>query len=509
MTESPSLVLRRARLVPLPGRAAEPAADLGGCGLVDVRVESGRIASVTPSGTGTGEGASEVVDLDGRWLMPGLWDAHVHMAQWALARRRLDVSEAASAAEVARAVVDELRRTPVPDGGALVAAGFRDGLWPDVPTAELLDRAVADAGLPPVPVVVVSADLHCAWFSSTALAEVGVDHPTGLLRETEWMPLMAQVDRAPETALDAWVDDAAAAAARLGVVGIVDLEIADNLAAWYRRAAARPLRLRVDAALWPEHLDAAIERGLASGAWVTPDGLVRVGPFKVIADGSLNTRTAFCHEPYPPVTDGVAWTGALNVEPEHLAEQMTRAARHGIRCAIHAIGDHANAVVLDAFEATGARGSIEHAQLLTPDDVARMAALGVVASVQPEHALDDRDVADVHWAGRTGRSFAYADLARAGVTMTFGSDAPVARLDPWAAIAAAVTRTRDGREPWHPEQAVDLGTALASSVRSRVAPGEPADLVVLDAEPVPDGELLRAMPVTATMLAGTWTHRAL
>src|SRR5690606_6955285 len=128
-------------------------------------------------------------------------------------------------------------------------------------------------------------------------------------------------------------------------------------------------------------------------------------------------------------------------------------------------------------------GSIEHAQLLHDDDVVRMARLGLVASVQPEHLLDDRDVADHHWSGRTAGAFAFGSLARAGVRMAFGSDAPVAPLDPWAAIAAAVNRPRDEREPWHPEQRIPLGTALASSVRSRVAVGQPADLAVLEVAP--------------------------
>src|SRR5690606_22733854 len=148
------------------------------------------------------------------------------------------------------------------------------------------------------------------------------------------------------------------------------------------------------------------------------------------------------------------------VPTDELTELLRYAHAKGIRAAVHAIGDRANTLALDAFEASGARGSVEHAQLLHDDDVERMARLGLVASVQPVHLLDDRDVADHHWAGRTGRAFAFAALARAGVRMAFGSDAPVAPLDPWAAISAAVHRTQSGQE----------------------AAGEPADLVVLGDE---------------------------
>ncbi|WP_250447592.1 amidohydrolase, partial [Actinotalea sp. C106] len=353
----------------------------------------------------------------------------------------------------------------------------------------------------------VSGALHCGWLSSPALAQLGVaDHPTGLMREAEWMPLTALLDAVPVEVLDDWVAEATRAAAARGVVGVVDLEIADNLVTWPRRAQAGPLALRVEAGVWPEHLDGVA--GRPSGTPLTPDGLVTVGPFKVVTDGSLNTRTAFCHDPYPGLSGPLA-RGVLSVPPEVLVPLMTRAHAGGLRCAIHAIGDRANTLVLDAFESTGARGSVEHAQLLLPEDAPRLAALGLVASIQPEHAMDDRDVADRHWAGRTGHAFAFATLARAGVTLALGSDAPVAVLDPWVAIDAAVHRSRDGRDVWHPEQRLDLATAIAASVRGRVAVGEAADLVVLDADPTDPATDLRSMPVAGTLLAGRWTHREL
>jgi predicted amidohydrolase YtcJ len=181
---------------------------------------------------------------------------------------------------------------------------------------------------------------------------------------------------------------------------------------------------------------------------------------------------------------------------------------------IHAIGDRATSLALDTFEAlripAGApdRGSIQHAQLVRDADLPRFAALGVRASVQPEHAMDDRDVADHFWAGRTGRAFPFRALLDAGAELEFGSDAPVAPLDPWVAIAAAVTRSRDGREPWQPGQGVPVAAALRASQGgvSRLEVGGRADLVVTDEDPLTaDGEALRAMPVWATMLAGDWT----
>jgi predicted amidohydrolase YtcJ len=140
-------------------------------------------------------------------------------------------------------------------------------------------------------------------------------------------------------------------------------------------------------------------------------------------------------------------------------------------------------------------------------DLPRFAALGVTASVQPEHALDDRDVADHYWASRTERAFMLRSLLDAGARLALGSDAPVAPLDPWLAMAAAVGRTREGREPWHPEQTITAGEALAASVRTTVAVGQVADLVVTDLDPVSaTAAQLRAMPVSATLLAGSFTH---
>jgi predicted amidohydrolase YtcJ len=495
---------------------------------VDLLLRGGRVRAVAPSGTlaaggsggagagdaGVGAGPVERVDLDGRTVLPGLWDKHVHLTQWALVRRRLDLSGARSAAQAVRLVRDRLAEGPPEPGTALVGYGFRDGLWPDTPTAALLDAVAGD-----VPVVLVSGDLHCAWLSTAGLRFVGVgSHPTGLLRESEWLPLAAVVDRAPDHLADAWVADAAAAAAARGVVGVVDLELTDNLTAWRRRFGAGFDALRVRAGVWTPWLDDILTEGLRTGD-VLPGtgGLLEQGPFKVVTDGSLNTRTAYCHDPYPGLS-GPEAHGILSVPPDELVPLMKRADAGGLQCAIHAIGDHANTLALDAFTATGARGSVEHAQLLDHADLARFAELGVVASVQPEHAMDDRDIADRYWAGRTGRAFPYGALDDAGAVLALGSDAPVAALDPWVAIAAAVSRSRDGRAAWHPEQRIGLRTALEASTDGRglfPTAGAPADVVVLDADPLAVGQAdadegaaaLRDMSVAGTLLAGRWTFR--
>lgn len=474
---------------------------------VDLLVRDGALVQVAPHGALTAGAGVDVVDLDGRWVVPGLWDQHTHLTQWALARARLDLSAATSAAQVVALVRERVAAAPPAAGTALVGHGFRDGLWPDVPTAALLDAVAGD-----VPVVLVSGDLHCAWLSTAGLRFLGVhEHPTGVLRESEWIGRMGVVDAVAPEVTDAMVADGLAHVATLGVVGVLDLEVADNVEAWRRRARPdQPVRVR--AGVWEQHLDRVLAEGLRTGDRLDDAGLVTQGPLKVVTDGSLNTRTAYCHDPYPGSTGGGA-CGVLSVPPEALVPLMARVTAHGLTCAIHAIGDAANTLALDAFAATGARGTIEHAQLLRWSDVARFAALGVVASVQPEHAMDDRDVADRHWAGRTARAFAFGTLHAAGVRLALGSDAPVAPLDPWAAVDAAVTRTRDGREPWHPEQRVDLDVALAASVDDvplALRAGGPADLAVLDEHPadrLAATGTVRGLPVAGTMLAGRWTHR--
>jgi hypothetical protein len=149
--------------------------------------------------------------------------------------------------------------------------------------------------------------------------------------------------------------------------------------------------------------------------------------------------------------------------------------------------------------------------MVREQDVARMAALGIVAGIHPEHMLDDREISDIVWAGRTHRAFAFGDMARAGVHLRMGSDAPVSPLDPWLGISAAVHRTRDETPPWEPGNALDLGTALRSSWASpAVRAGVQGDVVALDADPSGMGfEELREMPVALTVLGGRITHEAM
>jgi predicted amidohydrolase YtcJ len=471
---------------------------------VDVLLRDGLVDAVGP---GLDAPDAERVELGGRFLAPGMWDQHVHFGQWAAVSRRLDVSSARTAAEVAtlvRARID----AGVPAGEILLGYGFRDALWPDAPSAELL--AFGDT-----PVALVSGDVHTVWSNAALLARLGMPASAWWLNEQPAFDLNVRLSAADEATLDRWAADAAHALGARGVTGIVDFEMHDAVGSWGRRIAGGLRALRVQATVYPEGFERVTSRGLRTGDDI-PDagGLATVGPFKIFTDGALNSRTAWCVDPYPELR-GLAAHGIPTYAGDELLAVAREAWSAGLVPAIHAIGDRAVTVALDTFEnlaipaGSADRGRIEHAQLLLPSDASRFAALGVRASVQPEHAMDDRDVADHHWAGRTGRSFAYRTLLDAGATLVLGSDAPVAPLDPWVTLAAAVTRSRDGREPWHPEQALPLPAALAASWNgvTAVDPGGVADLVVLDADPhAVDPAALRTIPVHATLVDGAFTY---
>lgn len=467
---------------------------------VDLVLEDGRIADIAPTGALRAHG--EVLDAEGAWAVPGLWDNHVHTVQWALATERLPLGSAGSAAEAAHL----MSAAPELPDGRRVGAGFRDALWPDRPSLELLDTATGEA-----PTYLINADVHSVWLNSSALAREGFRSVDGMLRETDAFEISRRLNAADPVHSDRAVQSAGERAAARGITGVVDFDMAWNADAWLRRVEAGFAEHRVEFAMYPFDLDRAIAAGLRSGdlhedptAPVAARGLVRVGSLKVITDGSLGTRTAACSHAYPGDPENF---GMLTVPPEVLIDLLTRATGGGLAVAVHAIGDRATTSALDAFTVAGAVGTIEHAQLVRHADLARFARLGVVASVQPQHALDDRDLVATHWPEQTAISYPLASLRNAGAELRFGSDAPVAELDPWKAMSAAVARTDDERAPWHPEEAVSVDQAIAASVRTSLRPGEPADIVICGHDPhaVPANRL-RDMPVSATLLAGRVTH---
>ncbi len=489
-----SFLLRGVRLVDLDGSGTPDRP-------VDVRVVDGTVADVAPGLAS--EGMPELAG-DGRWLMPGLWDHHVHLTQWSLTAARLDLADARSAEQAVAAVRERLAERP---GLPVIGWGHRPSDWPEEPLVSMLDEIDTDQ-----PIVLIAGDGHHGWLNSIALMTLALPSREGVVAEGEWFAAYARLatvlsddGTGPEAILRTQQE-----AVALGVVGVTDLEFSGGPDAWIARWEVGAGLLRIRAATYADGLDAVIERGLRTGD-VLPgcDDRARMGPLKIISDGSLNTRTAWCCDPYAgPAPLGFPH-GQPNQTPEELRGLLRRAAENGLEVAVHAIGDRAVAEALDAIAATGARGTVEHAQLVRREDLRRMAELGVTASVQPAHLVDDRDATDRLWPGRGDRCFAFRWMLDDGVTLVLGSDAPVAALDPWLAVAAAVHRTVDDREPWHLEQAITMREALAASTdgRGTVAPGHPADLVLLEEDPLGhwDGRL-PAPGVTATWVGGRLVH---
>ncbi|HWV50578.1 MAG TPA: amidohydrolase family protein, partial [Microbacterium sp.] len=313
---------------------------------VDLLIRDGLIVDIAPTGAVPLRGA--VLDADGAWVVPGLWDSHVHSVQWALASERTWLGTAGSAGDAAATMAD----APIHPDGRRVGAGFRDALWTEAPDLGVLDAVTGD-----VPTYLINADVHSVWLNSAALEREGFRSADGVLREEDAFEISRRLNAVDPARADAAVRAAGERAAARGITGLVDFDMAWNAEAWGRRSAAGFDSQRVEFAIYPADLERAIGAGLRTGDVFGDGSLVTVGRLKIISDGSLGTRTAACSHRYPDGGDGI-----MNVTDDDLADLLTRAAGAGLEASVHAIGDRAAASVLDAFALTGAVGTIEHAQ---------------------------------------------------------------------------------------------------------------------------------------------------
>lgn len=491
-------------------------------GLVAKGVEAweGDSSAVTP----------ERVDLQGCTVVPGLVDAHVHLRSWALSRDEIDLSACRAIGECTAAVADAIARDAPRRGGFLIGHGWRQDVLADgrEPHRHDLDVVAGER-----PVALWAHDRHTLWLSTAALDALGIDRApdvpggvveagghgvaTGIVREeAAWQLPLPAASRAEELAA---VQRAMRAALARGVTSVHDFDGARSFSLLQELDVARSLRLRVASAIRAEHLDGALATGLFGGFG---SELLRVGPVKAFLDGTLGSRTARMLEPY---ADGTG-SGLQIASRAELRAIVERASGAGLRVAVHAIGDAANRDALDVLAETrplwsgrGLLPRIEHAQLLHPDDLPRVGALGIVASVQPAHLPTDRDAAELAWGGaRCAGAYAWRSLAAGGAVLAFGSDAPIEPLDPLLALHVAVNRTADERPPFGPGEALDVRAALAALTTGparaagwerigTLGPHRAADLVVLDGDPFTcPPERLREIRVVATMVAGRFVH---
>jgi len=480
---------------------------------------------------------AERVDLAGRRVVPGITDSHVHFLSGGDELLAPDLRSASSAEEVASRLATAAAR--VPKGTWLTSGSWDHENWPgaELPTAAVLDRHVPDH-----PVFVARLDGHMGVANGLALRMAGVTRDTPdpeggtIVRDARGEPAGVLKDSAMSLVgrhVPEWTDEqrlerafaALAHAASLGVTGFHDMLEGYDALETYQTLKQRGL-LTARATLYSpiashERWSAvSVARGFGD-AWLAVNGV------KGFADGSLGSTTAWFFAPYEdsPDTSGLAM---MDLGPGGPMEARVRgSAAAGLQPAIHAIGDRANRAILDMFERLGvgaaARPRIEHAQHLTPADIARFAKLGVIASMQPYHCADDG-----RWAEkRIGRercdtTYAFRDLLDQGARLAFGSDWPVAPLSPWLGIHAAVTReTLDGKNPdgWIPRQKIGVEEALRAytsgaawaAFRERdlgtIEAGKLADFAVLDRDilAIPVREI-RDIQVEMTVAGGRIVH---
>ncbi|MGF3055336.1 amidohydrolase [Microbacterium sp. YY-01] len=478
-------------------------------GAVDIFVQGGRITDIAPQGAKKPRG--HIIHADGAWALPGLWDHHVHVVQWALWSQREFLGDAQSAREAAY----RMAAAPILPDGRKVGAGYRDALWPDAPSRMLIDSHTGE-----IPTYLINSDVHSVWLNSAALRREqfsGLDDD-GVLREELAFEVSRRLNATDDHTADAAVIQAGEHAAARGVVGLVDFDMAWTPDAWARRIRNGFHTQHVSYSIYPQDLDRAISEGLRTGdalrdTQLTPQQRTQalMGSLKIISDGSLGTRTAACTHAYDDDPDN---RGVLTVAPEDLRELLVRAATHAITVAVHAIGDVAASAALDAFSYSKAQGTIEHAQLLRHSDIVRFVQLGITASVQPQHAVDDRELAALLWSQQTSLAYPLQSLVNTDVTLRFGSDAPVSPLDPWLGIAAATSTDEQGRGARPAQESVSIDTALAATTRNgtanpaALAAGDEADIVLCETNPATaTTQELASMGVVTTIMRGAVTYQ--
>ena len=481
--------------------------------------------------------AEEKINLNGYTLWPGLTDAHVHLRYLAESRAIVDCETATRSECLAR--IDAAAKA-LPAGAWIRGHGWNHNQWPEgLGTAALLDQVSHGH-----PAYLSAKSLHIGWANSQALALAGLSdtspdpeggilqrdsqgHLTGILFEG------AAVDRVlaviPELTQEALKHQIQALIPELWSMGLVGVHDFDGMDCWLALQELQQeghLNFRVRKGIPYDHLDDFIAAGLRSD---DGDDFLQVGSVKLFSDGALGSQTAAMLYPF----EGTQNTGALLLNEDEIVAIGKKTGQNGLSLAIHAIGDRANRVVLNAyaklrtFEKENGlphyQHRIEHVQILSQEDLPRLAQLGIVASVQPVHAPSDMVMADRFLGSRAALSYAYHSLKATGVEMVFGSDAPVEPVNPFHGLHAAVTRRRldgsPGKEGWQPQERLSLADALDgfSSAPARIAnrgsqlgrimPGAKADLILLKDDPfkMSPHEIGPIQPL-ATMINSDWVY---
>ncbi|GIK20495.1 MAG: amidohydrolase [Leptolyngbya sp. PLA2] len=480
-------------------------------------VESGRFVAVGSNADAIAAAGPEAerIDLREMTVLPGLIDAHGHMAGLgALGLGMLDLRLSRSYDEVVAIVAARARTTP--PGEWIVGRGWDHESWPDkrLPTHDALSAAVPDH-----PVWLSRVDGHAGLANDAAMrlariADDTADPPggeivrdahgraTGILIDNAMPIVRAAITGAGVGTTEELLLKAQELCLAVGLTGVHDAGVGpDEIETYKCLDADGRLKMRIHAmvaaAYAPRYFE---EQGIHEG----PRLSVRAAKYYI--DGAMGSRGAWLLDPYadrPVGPGGDAWHGLAVTQPEAIETAARHAIIHGYQLCTHAIGDRANRAVLDAYERALAsspspdhRFRIEHAQLLHADDIPRFAALGVIPSMQPTHCTSDMRWVYARVGPERGRgAYAWASLLRTGARIAGGSDFPVESHNPFLGLHAAVTRqTAEGDPPggWHTEQrmtgeealrAFTLDAAYAAfweEITGSIAPGKEADFIVID-----------------------------
>jgi predicted amidohydrolase YtcJ len=455
---------------------------------------------------------TRVIDARGRLLLPGFNDAHVHLLSGGFQLAGVNLRESKSPAEFVERLGQFAKKLPL--GRWITGGNWDHERWPGapLPTKELIDPVTTDT-----PVFVSRLDGHMALANSLALRLAGVTSetkdppgglivrhshsgaPTGILKDAAMNLVSSKIPPATRAEkLDA-ARAAVAYAARLGVTSVQDMSAGADIGVYQELLQRGELTTRIYAVSSITTSDRAIHMGIR-----VPFGnsYLRIGGLKGFADGSLGSSTALFFQPYKDAPDSCGLLGDEMFPEGAMLKRIAAADQAGLQTMVHAIGDRANHEILTLFEqvaqANGPRDRrfrIEHAQHLRRQEVARFARTQVIASMQPSHLADDGRWAEKRLGQeRLAGTYAFRSLLDAGATLAFGSDWPVAPLDPIQGIVAAVTRrTLDGKHPngWIPEQKITVQEAVraytagsayaefAEHEKGAIAPGKLADVVLL------------------------------
>lgn len=486
-------------------------------------------------------GPVETVDLGGAFVSPGFNDAHIHAAEYAREITALDIRESRSLEEALAGVSSYASSLPA---DAWIFGGRWDYNTWTVPTQP--DRYVLDHASGGRPAALPSIDGHTIWANSAALAAVGITRdtpdpvggeivrdaqgePTGILRETAGDSLAAIMNSPAAGDLGQQLKEGQKRLLATGLTSIHCFDGEDARAAYRKLYDDGALHLRVHKSIPVTSLDLAIDEGRATGHG---DHWLSTGPVKLFSDGALGSHTCHMNQEFPGENGN---TGIEVIPFAELSALVRKAASAGIGVATHAIGDRANQLVLDAYQelfenpldpnlnavsngATQLRHRIEHTQHLRPQDVARLASLGVVPSMQPTHCTTDIPLASTLLADHDLASYAWRSLTDAGAVLAFGSDAPIEAPDPLYGIHAAVTRQNKDNAPdggWQPRERLSVAEAIAGfttgpayasgeeAIKGRLRPGMLADFVALEHNPFDiNPSQLRHLKVKATIVGG-------